>query len=531
MEKAIPVDEEDQIKAQFSLKRSLEISAGWTQDGDSCKKLRTDEVIDVRVGLNSTSDYSDIAADDDLAVNVKVENDNDEVMEEELFPHCICHQQILSRCQLCPFYFLEAVEPEQFLLEGETITTLAKIQGNEGTFKRQLQFLRHLPYPFRFLTESKFQLLRDVGRKCLVPKISPVFSSDYVFITFQNTSSNQVVIKAGDILGICQQSLVSSTVVSHPFMHEPVSRQECQKIPVFIKKSDFSSDDNSTYCGFARLGDGKMNYKNSLLAINLRSDFQRKFKLLRSRLTVQVKNSVWLEIECGRGVFERTHLKDGCIGFAYSIMDEIGVSNILKEVRGANLLREARSSTEEPVVDKAIDENAYEEMLSKINVDMRNNHVSPKKSLKKDESLLDRTYKGVTGPDVLDIPPKGEIETFLYLQDDDLSLDLKSLLKFHARVTNNEEFQYYNNCYSIEEQYLTIVNGICRRTKTTRPCVKVKISNPRSDLTIIKKNSPLALIKVRVDSGVFLEIYYFIYFEWVDFLAIFVVTTSKLTGS
>ena len=43
MEKAIPVDEEDQIKAQFSLKRSLEISAGWTQDGDSCKKLRSDE--------------------------------------------------------------------------------------------------------------------------------------------------------------------------------------------------------------------------------------------------------------------------------------------------------------------------------------------------------------------------------------------------------------------------------------------------------------------------------------------------------
>ena len=49
---------------------------------------------------------------------------------------------------------------------------------------------------------------------------------------------------------------------------------------------------------------------------------EKKFKLVKSHLTVQSKNSIWMEMECGRGVFERTHLKDGCIGVASSIMDD-----------------------------------------------------------------------------------------------------------------------------------------------------------------------------------------------------------------
>ena len=59
-------------------------------------------------------------------------------------------------------------------------------------------------------------------------------------------------------------------------------------------------------------------------------------------------------------------------------------------------------------------ENAYDEMLSQIDNDMKVNTVSPRKTLKHVESLLDRTYKGVVGVDVLDIPPKGEIKTYLY---------------------------------------------------------------------------------------------------------------------
>ena len=46
--------EEEQIMAQFPLKRSLEISVGWKQEGDFSKKLRTDEIIDVRAGMTKT---------------------------------------------------------------------------------------------------------------------------------------------------------------------------------------------------------------------------------------------------------------------------------------------------------------------------------------------------------------------------------------------------------------------------------------------------------------------------------------------
>ena len=53
MEKGLPLSEEEQIKAQFPLKRSLEISVGWKQEGDSSKKLRTDEIIDVRAGMTN----------------------------------------------------------------------------------------------------------------------------------------------------------------------------------------------------------------------------------------------------------------------------------------------------------------------------------------------------------------------------------------------------------------------------------------------------------------------------------------------
>ena len=186
---------------------------------------------------------------------------------------------------------------------------------------------------------------------------------------------------------------------------------------------------------------------------------------------------------------------------AASIMDAQGVETILSRLKVANKIQEVRSSTEGAVNNQDEDENAYDEMLSQIDKDMRTNTVSPKKSLKHDESLLERTYRGVVGVETLDIPPKGEIETYLYLQDDNPNLDLKSLLKFRARVTNNEGFKYYNNCYNVEEQFLTIVNGICRTTRTTRPCVKVKITNPRSDITILRKDSPLALIKVHLETS------------------------------
>ena len=93
MEKGLPLREEEQIKAQFPLKRSLEISVGWKQEGDSSKKLRIDEIIDVRAGMTNLSDYSDIAdVEDELAANVKTEAAQDEVMDEDLYDDCICDQ-------------------------------------------------------------------------------------------------------------------------------------------------------------------------------------------------------------------------------------------------------------------------------------------------------------------------------------------------------------------------------------------------------------------------------------------------------
>ena len=505
VEKGLPGNDEDQIKAQFSLKRSLEISVGWKQEGDNSKKLRTDEIIDVRAGMNVLSDYSDIAdADEDISANIKVEAGNEEVYEEELFDHCICSKTILSRCQVCPFFFLEA-KVDYSLLEGESATILAKIQGNEGNFKKELKYLRHLPYPFRFLTQNKFQLLKEIGRNSLIPKISPVFNNDYVFITIQNTVANQVTVKSGDILGICQEARLSPSLVSHPFMFESASRQQCFNIPVFIKKSDFTCDDNGIYCGFASLGSGKLNYKNSLMKVILRPDLERKFKLIKAELTVQIKHNVWLELECARGVFERANIgKDGCIGSAASVMDEKGVLSTLSKINLVNNVRQVRtSSTEENVTTKADDDKAYEDMLSQIDKDMKANHSIMRNNQKKEDYLLERTYKGIVGGvEALSIPPKGEIETYLYLHDEEVldQKNLKKLLKFQARVTNNDEFKYYNNCYNIEEQYPTIVSGICRTSRTTKPAVKVKITNPRNEITILRNNSPLALIKVHFEN-------------------------------
>ena len=58
---------------------------------------------------------------------------------------------------MCPFYFLES-KTELSLLENESATFLAEIQGNEGTNKWELKYLRHFPYPFRF---------QEIGRNSL----------------------------------------------------------------------------------------------------------------------------------------------------------------------------------------------------------------------------------------------------------------------------------------------------------------------------------------------------------------------------
>ena len=495
VEKGLPVSEEEQIRGQIALKRSLEISAGRTAD----KKLRTEEVIDVRADINTMSDYSDIADHEDPLV--KLEGSSEDTATEELYSHCICDRSLLVRCQLCPFYFLEAMT-QHSLLEGESVTLLAKIQGNEGNFKKKLDFIRQIPYPFRYLSQAKFTFLKEIGRNSLVAKISTVFNQDFAFVTIQNNKSSQIFLREGDIVGICQSEVTTSSQVSDHFMFEPPSKQDQRMIPVLIKKSDFSCDDNNNLCGFARLGGEKMNYKNGLVRVTLRSDLQKKLKLIKSDVTVQISHNVWLELECAKGVFERANIgKDGYIGFAESIMDQRGVEEILSSVAQRNQTTEASSAVKLFNSEERVDEaNAYDEMLSQIDRDMRSNEDRPGNSnIPSIDSLLNRTYKAIVGENVLVIPSKGEMEANLYLQDDDSSLDLKRLLKFQARVTSNEEFQYFNNCFEIEEQTLTIVNGICRASRSTKPCVKVKITNPRGEKSCLKKDSPLALVKVVLD--------------------------------
>eukprot|EP00092_Neocalanus_flemingeri_P007103 GFUD01007673.1.p1 GENE.GFUD01007673.1~~GFUD01007673.1.p1 ORF type:complete len:1388 (+),score=342.68 GFUD01007673.1:44-4207(+) len=508
VEKGLPVSEADQIRGQYSLKRSLEISAGLC-DGDSTKKMRTDDIIDMKAEINSMSDYSDIAELDDISADIKSEREYDDIEDEEVYDHCVCDKRLLVRCQLCPFYFLEA-KSSHTLLEGESITILAKIHGNEGDLKQELKFVRHIPYPFKFLNQTSFELIKELGRKSLTAKVTPVFYQDHVFVTLQNPVKKQVTVNPGDILGICQSETILRSEVSSHFMFEPPTRQKCHDIPVYAKRGDFSVDENQIFCGFGTLGKGDMNYKHCLVKLILRPEFERKFTIVKPEVTVQIKHNIWLEIESLRGKtnFERAIPKDGCIGYASSIMDEENVKEMVAKFDD-EVRRKQQEWRDEHVVgdvknevskrDPKADQNAYDEMLTQIDKDMKVNHVNFKKELKLDESLTDRVFKGTVGENMLIIPPKATVETNLFLLDED-DLNLKSLLKFKAKVSNNEEFKYYNNCYNIEEQVVTIVNGICRVSKTTRPCVKVKISNPRTDNTCLKRDSAIALVKIHIET-------------------------------
>ena len=49
VEKGLPVSEEDQIRSQSNLKRSLELTA--RSEEESCKKIKTEDVIDAEIQL------------------------------------------------------------------------------------------------------------------------------------------------------------------------------------------------------------------------------------------------------------------------------------------------------------------------------------------------------------------------------------------------------------------------------------------------------------------------------------------------
>lgn len=138
------------------------------------------------------------------AQSVEVHEVCDEI--EEVFLHCICSQGVMARCPHCPFYLLEAAVEEHLLLPGETATLPATISGAYHT----ISTARTLPYP----TDPSlpyhsslpcFDLLRRLGRCCLVARVVHVLTDQRLIVTFKNGMTSPAVVRRGDVLGICQK--------------------------------------------------------------------------------------------------------------------------------------------------------------------------------------------------------------------------------------------------------------------------------------------------------------------------------------
>jgi hypothetical protein len=78
---------------------------------------------------------------------------------------------------------------------------------------------------------------------------------------------------------------------------------------------------------------------------------------------------------------------------------------------------------------------------------------------------------------------------------------VRSLLKMQVDVTANEDFRYFNNCYHIEPQLCTVRSAICRVTKGTRPCVRVRLLNPRNESVTLPRDAPVAHIRIHVEEA------------------------------
>ena len=471
VEKGLPENGDDQIQAQATLKRNLELSAGQsTSYSHGFKRMKTEDIVDVQTEFSFHGDYSDIVDAGDLSVEAEA-NDGSDIEELLADDECICDQKLLVRCRFCPFYFVEA-KSDHALVEGETLTLLAKIHGNEGEFKKELLAVRQVPYPFRYLKQNNFELIREIGRNSLVARLTPVFHEDHVFATIQNNTKGQVSVKSGDVLGICQMEKVSQS--------EAKEQNKAQdKVEIFCKRGDLSPSGKVLFCGFGSLGgDVGHDFRNALMKISLIPSLERKFKIVRKRSTVQAKNKIWLEIEARMVGYEldKNIPQGGCIATACE-MDNNAVKRILsknktvlKEIKGKEL-------NESPQIENSkLDQNSYEEMLSQIDQDMQISQPRLK-SLRPAVNILDRTFRGVVRENLLIINPKSELETNLVIDDEESNnpAELKLLLQRCVKVTNNEEFQYYNNCYTIPEQKVMVETDTCNESRTTQYHVRQQI--------------------------------------------------------
>ena len=534
VEKGLPDTEQERVRRQDSLKRSLEISSGMA-DGEGSKKMKPDDIIDVKMEMASENSWSDIAEDDDDGkegssgmqsalmddqIAVKVEGSAKDV------EGCICDKGTLIQCGVCPFYYLEASQ-NCGLEQDESATIVAKLYAEKAQVKEGLKFVRQVPFPFTYPKGPEFEAIQNLGNDSLVKKVSPVFCQDYVFVTVVNNSESEdpIDIKHGDILGICQEHKVKKSKVSPHFMFEPPDRQRCQDLPVVIKKGDLGPDDRNVMCGFGAMGEEDMNYKNCLVRVELVPRMARHFTLVRDHLTVQVTRNLWLEIKpkSNRNVDDYIP-SNGVIGYAGSVMKESYIRDMFCDLevdkneesdelfggkRGSlDDFDETEIKEEDDIKDniktEELDEAAaYDDMLAKIDVDMMTNKVEAKKDLPvfdPNEIFAKKTFKAIVNEDVLRIPPNGSVFTVLRIQEE-LNFKIVPNTKAKAMIRNNEEFKYYNNCYNIEEQLVPIHFEKCKFSRKSLPCVKICIQNPRLEAAFLPRLSPIALVKLQTGSG------------------------------
>eukprot|EP00088_Acartia_fossae_P038592 TRINITY_DN4002_c0_g1_i4.p1 TRINITY_DN4002_c0_g1~~TRINITY_DN4002_c0_g1_i4.p1 ORF type:complete len:792 (-),score=160.63 TRINITY_DN4002_c0_g1_i4:936-3257(-) len=329
-------------------------------------------------------------------------------------------------------------------------------------------------------------MLAILGPNCLVKKISPVFSDSYVFVSMVNESEGQVSISPDTVLGICQVSNVQANEVSTHYILEPPDRQSDDEIPVNVKRADFSRYDQNHVCGFAEIGSADTRYNYSLVKITLSPEYRSKFTLNKSEMTVQVKRNVWLElVPKFTGGYVKLLPPKGIIGYARPVTHQEYVSELLNP--SSQVYDEDDSSARARLKDEA---DHYESMMNKLN--------SITATIPEDDkvktNLMDKDFRGVTN-EVVTILAESERTVNLFLTSED-GEEAKSLLKLKVQVTTNDEFQYYNNCYTIESQVTTVIKSRCQLDNSYKPAVKVIIRNIRQDVAQIPAHSPVAIVKI-----------------------------------
>jgi len=528
------ITEQEKTKRQDSLKRSLEMSSGMA-DGEG-KKMKPDDIIHVKMEVDSEDGWSDIAEDEggkdgsktmlsmltDDQLNVKVEQ-IEGVEKEEGVQGCICDKGLLVQCTVCPFYYLEASQ-ECALEQDESATIVAKLYSEKKDVKEGLKFIRQLPFPFSCPKGPEFEAIQSLGNESMIKKVSQVFSQDHIFVTVVNNSESedQIVIKPGDILGICQEHKIDKAQVSPHFMFEPPDRQRCQDLPVFVKKGDLSLDDRNVMCGFGVMGEENMNYKNCLVRVELVPRMARHFTLAKDHLTIQLNRNLWLEIEPkGHKKVDDYIPSNGVIGYAGSVMKDSYIRDrfcVEKAKDNEELVIDKRESgdedeyessvlavKEEDIKDEVkteVDEAAYDDMLAQIDMDMMTNKVEAEIDIPvfDPKYAIQNQFKAIVKEDVLRIPPNGRVISILRIQEERNAKIVPNIVA-KALVKNNEEFKYYNNCYNIEEQVVPIYFEKCKFSRKSLPCVKICIQNPRNEEAFLPRLSPIALVNLKTDSG------------------------------